>query len=272
MRPGDLVVTDQLAHASIVDGIVLSKAEVRYFRHNDAADLDAKLRGFEGRKLVVLEGVYSMDGDVADLPALVQVARRHRARVMLDEAHSAFLRGENGRGAAEELGVEEQVDIHMGTFSKTLGGQGGYVTGPRKLVRYLRTFGRSHMFSCGLAPAVVGGLLKALEIVRSEPELRRQLWQNVAFMQSRLRDHGVDVGRSTSQIIPVMVRDDRRIFCVAEQVLQAGLYLNPVRYPAVGKNKSRLRISVTAAHSLADLGHAVDVIVEVLTRNGFPCH
>jgi glycine C-acetyltransferase len=271
MRAGDLVVTDRLAHASIIDGIVLSKANVRYFRHNDADDLDRKLTGFQGRKLVIVEGVYSMDGDLADLPTIVEVAKRHNARLMIDEAHSAFVFGKRGRGLAEHFGLEDAIDIHMGTFSKSLGCQGGYVAGSRKLIRYLRGFGRAYVFSCALAPAMVGGLIKACDLVRTEPELRARLWANTVRMQSYLRERNVDIGNSASQIIPVMVRDDRRVFRVAEEVLHRGVYVNPVRYPAVGKNKSRLRISVTAAHSPADLRTAAGVIADVLASNDIPC-
>ena len=271
MRAGDLVVTDRLSHASIIDGIALSKATVRYFRHNDPEDLDQKLRGFQGRKLVIVEGVYSMDGDLADLPAIVEVAKRHGARIMIDEAHSAFLFGRSGRGLAEHFGLEDAIDIHMGTFSKSLGGQGGYVVGSRKLIRYLRGYGRAYVFSCALAPAVVGGLIRACGVARAEPQLRARLWANTGLMQSYLRERQVDIGDSASQIIPVMVRDDRLVFRVAEEVLERGVYVNPVRYPAVGKNKSRLRISVTASHTPADLLEAADVIAGVLARNGVPC-
>jgi len=271
MRAGDLIVTDRLSHVSIIDGIALSKANVRYFRHNNAEDLDRKLSGFQGRKLVIVEGVYSMDGDLADLPAIVEVAQRHNARIMIDEAHSAFVFGESGRGLAEHFGLEDAIDIHMGTFSKSLGGQGGYVVGSRKLIRYLRAFGRAYGFSCALAPAVVGGLIKACDLARAEPRLRARLWDNTALMQSYLRERDVDTGASASQIIPVMVRDDRRVFRVAEEILHRGVYVNPVRYPAVGKNKSRLRISVTAAHAPADLFTAAGVIADVLARHGLLC-
>lgn len=271
MRAGDLIVTDRLAHASLIDGIALSKADVRYFRHNDADDLAAKLGDFPGRKLVVIEGVYSMDGDLADLPAIVEVAKRTGARIMLDEAHSAFVFGEHGRGVAEHFGLEDAIDIHMGTLSKSLGGQGGYVAGSRGLIRYLRSFGRAYLFSCALAPAVVGGLIRACAIAREEPDLRARLRSNTTLMQGALRQRGVDIGPSASQIIPVMVRDDRRVFRVAEELLDRGVYVNPVRYPAVGKGKSRLRVSVTAAHAPADLLRAAEVIADVLERNGVPC-
>jgi glycine C-acetyltransferase len=271
MRSGDLVVTDQFAHASIVDGIILSKAQVRYFRHNNAADLDRKLKDFAGRKLVIVEGVYSMDGDLANLPEIVEVCQRNGARIMIDEAHSAFLFGPNGRGVAEHFGLDDQIDIHLGTFSKSLGGQGGYVAGSRKLIRYLKGFGRSHVFSCALAPGVVGGLIKACELAHNEPELRARLWENTALLQAHLREHGVDIGDSKSQVIPIMIRDDDRIFKVAEDMIHAGVYLNPVRYPAVGKHRSRLRISVTSSHTHDELRAAADIIARVLDKHGFLC-
>ena len=164
MRPGDWVIADQNAHASIVDGAILSKANVRFFRHNNPADLEKKLKQTTGKKLVAIEGVYSMDGDVCPLPELVTVAKKYGARILLDEAHSAFVYGANGRGVAEKFGLEEEVDIHIGTFSKALGGQGGYVAGSQNLYNYLKGFARSRVFSCALSPVVTAGVLKALEL------------------------------------------------------------------------------------------------------------
>jgi 7-keto-8-aminopelargonate synthetase-like enzyme len=164
MRPGDWVIADQNAHASIVDGAILSKANVRFFRHNNPADLEKKLKQTTGKKLVAIEGVYSMDGDVCPLPDLVAVAKKYGARILLDEAHSAFVYGANGRGVAEQFGLEDEVDIHIGTFSKALGGQGGYVGGSQNLYNYLKGFARSRVFSCALSPAVTAGVLKALEL------------------------------------------------------------------------------------------------------------
>lgn len=268
MRPGDLVVTDQYAHASIVDGIILSKADVRYFRHNSVPDLDRKLKGFNGKKLVIVEGVYSMDGDLARLPEIVEVSKKHGARLMIDEAHSTFLFGKNGRGVSEHFGMEDDVDIHFGTFSKSLGGIGGFVAGSRSLIRYLKGFARSRVFSCALPPGVTAGLLKALEIVQAEPQIRVRLWENVAYMQDILRKGGIDIGDSQSQVIPIMVRDDERIFRIAEDLIHEGVYLNPVRYPAVGKHRSRFRISITAGHTKQDLAEAAEIIRRVLERYG----
>jgi glycine C-acetyltransferase len=268
MRSGDLVVADQYAHASIVDGMILSKATSRFFRHNRPDDLDRKLSGFEGKKLVIVEGVYSMDGDVPPLADLVAVCRRHGARLMIDEAHSAFVYGENGRGVVEDQGMEDEVDIHLGTFSKSLGGQGGYIAGSRQLINYLRGFSRSRFFSCALSPVVVAGLRKALEIASKEPELRRKLWHNVAFMQKKLADGGVPIGDSTSQVIPIMVRDDARVFQIGEDIFREGVFINPVKYPAVGKHKSRFRMSISAAHSEEELERGADIIIGVLKRYG----
>jgi len=268
MRSGDLIVADQFAHASVVDGMILSKAHSRFFRHNRAEDLDRKLKDFEGKKLVVVEGVYSMDGDLAALPEIVEVAKARGARILIDEAHSTFLFGEHGRGVAEHFGLDDEIDIHLGTFSKSLGGQGGFVAGSRALMDYLRGFSRSRFFSCALAPPVVAGLIAALELVEREPQLRKQLWDNVAFMQKRLRDAGVDIGDCQSQVVPIMIRNDATIFGIGEQLLQEGVFINPVKYPAVGKHKSRFRMSISAAHSRDDLDEGAEIIVRVLKRNG----
>lgn len=266
MRSGDLIVADQYAHASIVDGMILSKAKSKFFRHNRADDLDRKLSGFDGKKLVIIEGVYSMDGDTPPLAELIEVCRRHGARLMIDEAHSAFVFGETGKGVAEHQGVDHEMDIHLGTFSKSLGGQGGYIAGSTQLINYLRGFSRSRFFSCALSPVVVAGLMKALELARNEPELRAKLWENVAYMNRLLADAGIPTGDSTSQVIPIMVRDDARIFQIGEEIFREGVFINPVKYPAVGKHKSRFRMSISAAHSKEELEEGAAKIVKVLRR------
>lgn len=266
MRSSDTILLDQYAHASIVDGAILARSKTIFFRHNNAADLDRRLKRVSGKKLVVIEGVYSMDGDLCDLPAIVEVAKRHGARILIDEAHSTFLYGVNGRGVAEHFGLEDQVDFHLGTFSKSLGGQGGFVCGSKALVDYISAYGRARFFSCNLAPVIAAGVLEALKILQREPELRARLWSNVAFMRQRLKDASVDVGDSVSQVIPVMINDDDRIFPIAEAIQAQGLFLNPITYPAVPMHRSRLRISISAAHTQAQLSHAVDVIERVLRQ------
>jgi 8-amino-7-oxononanoate synthase len=268
MRSGDLIVADQWAHASIVDGMILSKATSRFFRHNNIADLEKKLTGFSGKKLVVVEGVYSMDGDLPPLHDICAVAKKHGARVMIDEAHSAFVFGKNGRGVVEELGLEEEVDIHLGTFSKSLGGQGGYTAGSLKLINYLRGFSRSRFFSCALAPSVVAGVLKSLELSVAEPQLREKLWDNVRFMKAKLAAQNVATGETASQVIPIMVRDDAHIFTIGEAIFRAGVFINPVKYPAVPKHKSRFRMSISAGHTHADLEKGAAIIGGVLREYG----
>jgi glycine C-acetyltransferase len=209
-----------------------------------------------------------MDGDVVCLPEIVEVCRKHDARLMIDEAHSAFVYGENGRGVVEQFGLEDEVDIHLGTFSKSLGGQGGYICGSTKLINYIRGFSRSRFFSCALAPTVVAGLLEGLRIAENEPHLRAKLWENVRYMQSLLREAGVDIGDSTSQVIPILVRNDTKILGIGEQLLREGVFINPVKYPAVPKHKSRFRMSISASHSAAELERGADIIIEVLRKNG----
>jgi glycine C-acetyltransferase len=268
MRPGDLIVADQNSHASVVDGAILSKANVRFFKHNRPEELDKKLRGFAGKKLVIVEGVYSMDGDVCRLPEIVEIAKHHRARIVIDEAHSTFVYGPNGRGVAEQFGLEDEIDIHVGTLSKALGGQGGFVAGSEELYKYLQGFARSRLFSCALSPVVTAGVLESLRIAKREPELRARLWTNVAHIRGRLKARGVDIGESTSQVIPVMIRDDRRIFELAHKLLRAGLYLQPIVYPAVAKHKSRFRISVSTAHTIEQLDEGVSILCHHLAEEG----
>jgi 8-amino-7-oxononanoate synthase len=268
MRPGDHILLDQYSHASIVDGAILAKSKTVFFRHNNPLDLERKLSGTRGKKLVVVEGVYSMDGDVCLLPEIVDVCKRHGARILIDEAHSTFLFGPNGRGIAEHFGLENEIDFHLGTFSKSLGGQGGFICGSRGLIDYVNAFGRSRFFSCNLAPSLAAGLLAGLRIVETEPQLRTKLWSNVAYLRRRFAEEGVDIGKSTSQVMPVMVMNDAKVFAIAERIQERGLFLQPVTYPAVPKHKSRLRISVSAAHTEADLEEAVGVIAGVLREEG----
>ena len=246
---------DQYSHASIVDGAILAKSKTVFFRHNNPMDLERKLPACRGKKLVVVEGVYSMDGDVCVLPEIVEVAKRHGARILIDEAHSTFLFGPNGRGVAEHFGLDNEVDFHLGTFSKSLGGQGGFVCGSQDLIDYVNAFGRSRFFSCNLAPTAGGRPAgRACRSWRTSRSCARKLWSNVAFLRRRFAEEGIDIGKSTSQVMPVLVNNDAKVFAVAEKIQDRGLFLQPVTYPAVPKHKSRLRISVSAAHTEAGAG------------------
>ena len=272
MRSGDTIFLDQYSHASIIDGAILSKAKTVFFRHNNAADLERKLAGVTGRKLVIVEGVYSMDGDFCNLPEIVEVSKKHGARIMIDEAHSAFVAGENGRGAVEHFGLEDAVDFHMGTFSKALGGLGGYACGDREFILYLEAYARSRFFSCTLPPAVSAGVLAALNHIEANPEIRLHLWRNVAYLQKRLKEAGVDTGQSSSQVIPIMVYEDAKVFGIAESLREQGIFLQPVNYPAVSKGKARFRLSVSASHTTDQLEYAAQTIAHVLKEAGILCN
>ncbi len=272
MRSGDTIFLDQYSHASIIDGAILSKAKTVFFRHNNAVDLERKLAGVGGRKLVIVEGVYSMDGDFCNLPDIVAVSKKHGARIMIDEAHSAFVVGENGRGVAEHFGLEDAVDFHMGTFSKALGGIGGYACGDQEFITYLEAYARSRFFSCTLPPAVSAGVLASLNYVEANPEIRLQLWRNVAYLQNRLKEAGVDIGQSTSQVMPIMVYDDGKVFGIAQRLREEGIFIQPVTYPAVSKGKARFRLSVSAAHTIDQLEYAAQTIAGVLKETGILCN
>lgn len=264
VSPGDSVIADISSHASIFDGCQLAQARLSLFRHNDMSNLKKRLETVQGRKLVIVEGVYSMDGDIAPLDKVAELCRQYGARLMVDEAHSAFIYGEKGRGLAEHFCIEDQVDVHFGTLSKSLGGMGGYAAGSSSLIYYLRSYARSQMFSCALAPPLVTGVSEALRIAIAEPELRTKLWHNVAVMRETLLELNVDIGTSTSQVIPIMVRNDKIIFEITRALEAAGVYLNPILFPAVKQKQSRFRVSVSATHDPDQLRTAAQLIAQVL--------
>lgn len=268
VNKGNVVITDILAHASIIDGALLSGADLVFFLHNNLTSLERKLKSApKGKTLVAVEGVYSMDGDVAPLADIAKLCKRYGARLMVDEAHSAFVYGKNGRGLVEHFGVEDLVDVHVGTLSKSLGGIGGYVAGSLELISYVQAYARSQSFSCALSPVVAAGVLKALKVIKNEPDLRGALWRNVKVMRESLLSHGIDIGESTSQIIPVMINHDIKIFKIVKELIAFGVYLNPICYPSVKKNKSRLRVSISAAHEPKDLRKAAELIAKTLLNN-----
>jgi glycine C-acetyltransferase len=263
MRAGDTILLDQYSHASLVDGATLSKANMVFFRHNNAADLERKLQAAKGRKLVVVEGIYSMDGDISSLPEIVEISKKHGARILIDEAHSAFAFGENGRGVVEHYNLEDEVDFHMGTFSKSLGCLGGYVCGSNDFIEYLEAYARSRFFSTTMPPALSASILASLRFIQDNPVVRQKLWQNVKYLQNRFKDEGIDFGNSTSQVMPIMVGNDTKVFKMTERFREEGIFIQPVVYPAVSKGKARFRISVTSLHTIDQLEFAVQKISNV---------
>lgn len=271
LGPEDAVFSDELNHASIIDGIRLCKAGRFRYRHSDLRDLEAKLRESEGARfrLIVTDGVFSMDGDLADLPGICDLADRYEALVMVDDSHAVGFIGEGGRGTPEHFGVEERVDILTGTLGKALGGaSGGYVSAPKEMVEILRQRARPYLFSNTVAPPVAAGSLKALELIESQPELRQKLERNAKRFREGLSELGFHLVPGGHPIIPVMLGDAALAGRFAEALLEEGIYVIGFSYPVVPKGKARIRTQVSAAHSEEDLAQALAAFGKVRDRLG----
>lgn len=265
LRKSDVAILDNRSHLSLRDGATLSRCRSEKFEHNDPASLDTVLRRQEGRRqLVIIEGIYSMDGDFGALKELIGVAESHGASTFVDEAHSMLACGEHGRGAAEVFGVEDRIRLVYGTFSKAFAALGGFVAGPKETIEYLRFYAHPYVYSCALPPVVVAGILKALEIGIRQPELRTQLWENAEYFHTQLRGLGIDTGRSTTYIMPIVIGDRARMYQLGHELRQRGLWVAPVDYPAVPLNKVCFRACVTAKHTRADLDEALNILEDTL--------
>src|SRR6266513_898118 len=265
LRKSDVAVLDNRSHLSLRDGAVLSRCRTEKFEHNDAASLDAALSHKSGRRqLVIIEGIYSMDGDFGKLNELTDVAESHGASVFVDEAHSVLGCGENGRGAAEKFEVEDQVPLIYGTYSKAFGALGGFVAGSKETLKYLRFYAHPYVYSCALPPVVVAAALKALEIGMRRPELRAQLWENADYFHARLRGLGIDTGSSTTYVMPIVIGERERMYRLCHELRQRGLWVAPVDYPAVPLNRVCFRACVTAKHTRADLDEALNILEDTL--------
>ena len=266
LRKTDVAILDNRSHLSLRDGAVLSRCRTEKFEHNDPDSLDAALKRKSGkRQLVIVEGIYSMDGDFGELEDLIAVAEKHGARMFIDEAHSILGCGDHGRGAAERFGVEKYFPLVYGTFSKAFGSLGGFVVGSKETLQYLRFYAHPYVYSCALPPVVVAGILKALEISQSEPQLRTQLWENADYFHSQLRGLGIDTGRSTTYIMPIVIGDRERMYRLGHELRRRGLWVAPVDYPAVPQKGICFRACVTANHTRADLDEALNILADTLT-------
>jgi len=263
VRKGDMVVADRLAHASIFDGCRLAGGTMYTFRHNSAEHLDLVLRekaAAAGGTLVAVEGVYSMDGDLPPLPEILDVAKRRGAVLLVDEAHATGVTGRTGRGTVEHYGLEGQVDLVMGTLSKALASLGGFICGRKDVVTYLRYYARSYFFSASPPPASMAAAIAALDLVDQEHWRIERLWENIAYLKEKLRDLGFDCLESRSAIIPIMIGDELTCRKFSRRLHELGIFANPVPYPAVPKNKTRLRLSVMATHTREDLDRANEAL------------
>jgi 8-amino-7-oxononanoate synthase len=261
---------DSLDHASIIDGVRLSFGKAFKFKHNDMADLAGKLERAEPDhgKLVVVDGVFSMEGDLADLPGLVALRRRHGVRILVDEAHGLGVFGENGRGSAEHFGVEHEVDLVMGTFSKSLAAVGGFIAGETGVIDYIKHSARAEIFSAAPPPASAASVLQALELVEREPERRKQLWENTEYMKRELRGLGFDTGASASPVIPLVVGEDETAFTMAVRLQEEGVFANPVITPAVPPGGAMIRTSYMATHRREHLDRSLEALEKVGREQG----
>jgi 8-amino-7-oxononanoate synthase len=272
VRAGDLVLSDSLNHASIVDACRLSKAEIRVFAHGDIAQLrelmrTARLSGPRSRRiLLILDGVYSMDGDIAPIAAMTQVAREHGALTVLDDAHGFGTLGERGRGAAELCGAEGGVDVYVGTLGKALGSFGAFVAGSARLRELLINAARSFIFTCGLAAPQIAAARAALALVRSEPVRRQQLQANASLLRSELGAQDIDTRPSTTHIVPVIVGENARTMDVCERLLSRGFYAQGIRHPSVPHGSARLRLTLMSSHDPADIRALARAVAEELRR------
>jgi glycine C-acetyltransferase len=266
LRKTDVAILDNRSHLSLRDGAVLSRCRTEKFEHNDPDSLDTALKRQGGRRqLVIVEGIYSMDGDFGNLKDLIAVAEKHGARMFIDEAHSILGCGDHGRGAAEKFGVEKYFPLAYGTFSKAFGSLGGFVAGSKETLQYLRFYAHPYVYSCALPPVVIAGILKALEISIREPQLRTQLWENADYFHAQLRSLGIDTGRSTTYIMPLVIGDRERMYRLGHELRRRGLWVAPVDYPAVPQKGICFRACVTAKHTRADLDEALNILADTLT-------
>jgi len=262
---GDWVISDKWNHASIVDGCLLAQGEFKRFRHNDMADLERVLQQApeETGKLVVADAVFSMDGDIFDLPAAVALVRKYKARLMIDEAHSLGVLGTKGHGIEEHFAMPGAIDIKMGTLSKTIPGIGGYVAGDRKLINFLRHSARAFIFSAALPPAVAAGTLEAFDVIEDEGiERNRILTRNVKYFITGLQQAGFDTGLTCTPIVPIMVGSEQRALAMTKFCQDSGVFVLPVLPPAVPEGTARLRANVTASHTIEDIKFALDIFIQ----------
>ena len=266
IHKGDYVVLDHSSHASLIDGAVMSQGTVKLFRHNDAEFLEKILKRIskENRRILVcVEGVYSTDGDYGNLKDLVAVSKKYGASILVDEAHSLLIAGKTGKGAVEEFDVLSEVDLVIGTFSKSFGGVGGCVYAKKELINYMNYYARSRMFSCALDPAVTGGILKALELAAGPDgdQKRKRIIENADYLRSLLKDK-VDIGTSQSWVIPIIFGDERKSLPLGDYLMRLGYDFSIMMFPAVKKNKSIIRAFVTSEHTKEQLDGCAEALIQ----------
>lgn len=264
----DYILGDRANHASIIDGCRLSFAKLLKYKHNDMEDLERLLKNVPENygRLIVTDGVFSMEGDICNLPEIVRLARKYGARILVDDAHGLGVLGERGRGTAEYYGLEDEVDIIMGTFSKSLASLGGYIAAKESVIHYVKHASRPFIFSASIPPACAAAAMEALRILEAEPERIKRLWDNAEFMKQGFKKLGLSTGNSNTPVVPVMTGEDYRTFKIAKELLEEGVYVNPVITPAVLPGEALLRTSYTATHTREQLEYALNAFNTVFSR------
>ena len=260
----DIVIIDKMDHASIIDGCRLSFGDVKKFKHNDMADLERVLREYEDKdKMIVVDGVFSMEGDIANLPDIVTLAKKYGARLMVDDAHGIGVLGKTGRGTAEHFGLEDEVDLIMGTYSKSLASIGGFISGSAEVIHYIKHLARALVFSASPPPASVASVSVAIDIIESEPQRRDQLWKNTRKMLDGFKQIGFQTGRSETPIVPVIVGDDEKAFLMAMMLQEEGIFANVAVTPAVPNGMALIRTSYMATHTDEQLDRVLKAFEKV---------
>lgn len=263
---GDLIVSDELNHASIIDGTRLSKADRAVFKHSDMADLRKVLiekRSNYHQVLIITDGVFSMDGDLAKLPEIVDLAEEFECLTYVDDAHGSGVLGENGRGTVDHFHLHGRIDFTIGTLSKAFGAIGGYVAGRAVMKEWLSHRARPLLFSTNLPPSVVGSLIEAVKMLQESDEYTKTLWENGDYFKAKMKEAGFDIGHSESPITPVFVYDEAKTMVFSKKLFENGVFVSPIIFPTVPKGKARLRVMVSAAHTKGQLDEAVDVFIKV---------
>ncbi|MGC1455220.1 MAG: 8-amino-7-oxononanoate synthase [Nitrospirota bacterium] len=267
---GDVILSDSLNHASIIDGCRLSKAEVMVYRHKDVGQVEALLQKYmkARRKLIVTDGVFSMDGDIAPLRDLVSLSEKYDAILMVDDAHGTGVLGKTGRGTVEHLGLSGRVPIQMGTLGKAFGSFGAYAAGSNNLINMLINNARSYIYSTALPPSVCAASLAAIAVVEQEPGRRDRLWKNRSRFVNGLKSIGISTGNSETPIIPIVIGDSGRALQAAERLFECGIYASAIRPPTVPINAARIRTTITAAHTEGDIDSALGIFRK-LKKEGY---
>ncbi|AMK72333.1 MULTISPECIES: glycine C-acetyltransferase [Bacillus] len=258
----DIVISDELNHASIIDGIRLTKADKKVYQHVNMSDLERVLRKSMNyrMRLIVTDGVFSMDGNIAPLPDIVELAEKYDAFVMVDDAHASGVLGENGRGTVNHFGLDGRVHIQVGTLSKAIGVLGGYAAGSKVLIDYLRHKGRPFLFSTSHPPAVTAACMEAIDVLLEEPEHMERLWENTAYFKAMLVKMGLTLTESQTPILPILIGDEGVAKQFSDQLLSHGVFAQSIIFPTVAKGKARIRTIITAEHTKDELDQALDVI------------